>query len=71
MVTGNGNLRSYLHRFKIIETSMSPCSTTDRTIDHFLFECDLLNKERDNLILTLLKTDVWPIKPKRTNKETF
>ena len=40
---------------------MCPCGTTDQTIDHFLFQCELLNKERDNLISTVLKTDVWPI----------
>jgi len=61
MVTGHGNIRSYLLRFKIIETPMCPCSTTDQTIDHLLFECELLNKERDHLISTVLKTDVWPM----------
>jgi hypothetical protein len=61
MVTGHGNVRSHLHRLKIIETPLCPCSTTDQTIDHLLFECELLNKERDNLISTVLKTDVWPI----------
>jgi hypothetical protein len=29
--------------------------------DHLLMECELLNKERDRLILTLSKTGVWPI----------
>jgi hypothetical protein len=28
MVTGHGNIRSYLHRFKIIETPVCPCGTT-------------------------------------------
>ena len=37
------------------------CGTTDQTVDHLLFQCELLNKERDNLITTVLKTDVWPI----------
>ena len=60
MVTGHGNIRSYL-RFKIIETPICPCGTTDQTINHLLFECELLNKERDNLISTVLKRDVWPI----------
>jgi hypothetical protein len=50
MVTGHGNIRSYLHRFKIIDTPVCPCSTTDQTTDHLLFECELLNKERDKLI---------------------
>jgi hypothetical protein len=61
MVTGHSNVRSYLHRFKIIETPICPCSTTHQATDHLLFECELLNKERDNLISTVLKTDVWPI----------
>jgi len=45
IVTGHGNIRSYLHRFKIIETPICPCGTTEETIDHWLFECELLNKE--------------------------
>ena len=61
MVTGHGNIRSYLHRFKISETPICPCGTTDQTIDHLLFQCELLNKERNNLMSTELKTNVWPI----------
>ena len=49
MVTGHGNIRSYLHRFKITETPTCPSGTKDQTTDHLLFECELLNKERDNL----------------------
>jgi hypothetical protein len=61
MVTGHGNIRSYLRRFKIIDTPECPCSTSDQTTDHLLFECELLNKERDKSTSTILKTDVWPI----------
>jgi hypothetical protein len=35
MVTGHENMRSYLHRFKILETSTCPCGTEDQTVDHF------------------------------------
>jgi hypothetical protein len=49
MVTGHGNVRSYLHRFKISETPTCPCGTMDQTIDHLLFECQLLNKENRQL----------------------
>ena len=65
VVTWHGNIRSYPHRFKTTETPICPCDTTDQTIDHLLFECELLNKERDNLISTVLKTDVWPISNKK------
>jgi hypothetical protein len=71
MVTRHGNVRSYLHRFKIIETPICPCSTTDQTIDHLLFECELLNKERDKLIPTVLKTDVWPISKNKLIRKRF
>jgi hypothetical protein len=61
MVTGHGNIKSYLHRFKITETPLCPCGTKDQAIDHLLFECELLNQERDSLISTVSKTEVWPI----------
>jgi hypothetical protein len=50
MVTGHGNIRSYLHRIKILETPTCPCGTKDQTIHHLLYECELLNKERDSVI---------------------
>jgi hypothetical protein len=56
MVTGHGNIKSYLHRFKIIETPLYPCGTKDQTIDHLLFECELINQERDSLISAASKT---------------
>ena len=71
MVTGHGNVRSYLRRFKIIETQICPCGTTEQTIDHLLFECELINKERDSLISTILKTDVWPISKDKLIREHF
>jgi len=71
MVTGHGNIRSYLHRFKIIETPIRPCGTKDPKIDHFLFECELLYKERDILILTVSKTDAWPISENELIRKQF
>jgi hypothetical protein len=55
VVTGHGKIRSYQHRFKIIGTPICPCSTTAQTIEYLLFECELLNKERDNAISTVIK----------------
>jgi hypothetical protein len=66
MVTGHGNIRSYLHRFKILDTPTCSCGTKNQTVDHLLYEYELLNTERDSLISTVLQTDVWPI-----SKETL
>jgi hypothetical protein len=60
MVTGHGNINSYLHGFKISDTSSYPCETQDQTTDHLLYECDLLGQERNDLTTTIRKTDVWP-----------
>jgi hypothetical protein len=65
-ITGHGNIRSYLHRFKILDTPNCLCGTKDQTVDHLIYECELLNKERDSLITAVIQTDVWPI-----SKETL
>ena len=64
MVTEHGNIGSYLHRYKILDTPTCPCGTEDQTIDHLLHECEPLNKERNSLISIVVKTDVWPISKK-------
>jgi hypothetical protein len=61
IVTGHGNIRSYLHRFKIMDTPNCVCGSSDQTIDHILNEYALINQERDSLISAVVKTDVWPI----------
>ena len=71
VVTGNGNIRSYIHRFKIIEKPICPCGTKDQTIDYLLLECELLNRERDRLILTVSKTDIWPISKNELIRKHF
>ena len=71
MVTGHGNIRSYLHQFKITDTTTCPCGTKDQTIDHLLYECELLNKEKDSLKSSVLKTDIWPISKNRLIRKHF
>jgi hypothetical protein len=64
LVMGHRNIRSYLHCLKILETPTCPCGTKDQAIDHLLYECELLNKERDSLISTVLETYIWAISKK-------
>jgi len=56
MVTGHGKTNSYLHRFKLIKTPICPCGNSDQNIDHLISECKLLNKERNTLKQSILKT---------------
>jgi hypothetical protein len=61
MITGHGNIKSYLHRFKIIEAPNCPCGNENQTTEHILLECTLLNEDRESLIAAVAKTDNWPI----------
>jgi hypothetical protein len=48
MVTGLGNINSYLHKYKIIDSPMCSCKSGGQTIDHILFDCELVEqKETD------------------------
>jgi len=52
--------RSYLHRFKIIESLECPCVNGNQSVDHLLYQCSKLNIEK--LIAYISKEDNWPVK---------
>jgi hypothetical protein len=62
MVTVHGKTRSYLHRFKIIESPDCSCSNRHQTVGHLLYDCSELNNERGNLVAHIWNEDHWPIK---------
>jgi len=64
MTTAHGKTRSYLNRFKIIETPESPCANGSQTVDHLLYQCNKLMSEREVLIGYISKEDNWPVKNK-------
>jgi hypothetical protein len=71
IITGHGKIRSYLHRFQIMDTPTCACGSSDQTIDHMLYECALINQERDSLISTVVKTDVWHIDKKHLIRKHY
>jgi hypothetical protein len=60
MVTGHGNIKSCLHKYKIIDSPMCSCKSGDQTIDHILFYCELVEQERDRLKAAVLRSENWP-----------
>jgi hypothetical protein len=71
MVTGHGNINSYLYRFNIIEAPNCPCGNNDQTTDRLLLECVLLKDGRERLIAAVAKTDSWPINKATLIKKTL
>jgi len=61
IITGHGNIKSYPYKYKIIDNQMCPCKKGDQTVDHILFDCSLLEQERDKLKVMVTRTENWPL----------
>jgi len=61
IMTGHGNIRSYLHRLKIIGSPECPCKHDIQTVDRLIFQCNMLNNERETLKNSVLKVGNWPV----------
>jgi len=48
MVTGHGNIKSYLYKYKLIDSSMCPCKIGEQTTDRILYDCELVKQEEIN-----------------------
>jgi hypothetical protein len=57
MVTGHGNIKSYLLRFKIIDAPDCPRGKGNETTEHILLECEILQEDRERLIAAVAETD--------------
>jgi len=47
IMSGHGNIRSYLNRLKIMNSSECPCKKDVQTIDHLLFVCKVKVRKRN------------------------
>ena len=69
IMTGHGNIRSYLHQLKIIRSPECPCKHGTQTVDHLIFQCKRLKNGREHLKNSVLKVGNWPVsKSELTNK---
>ena len=49
LLTGHGRLNAYFHRFKIKTNSMCVYGEGDQTVDHVIYDCVKVKKEREVL----------------------
>jgi hypothetical protein len=57
IITGHGNIKTYLHKYKIIESPMSSCGEGEQTIDHIILDCELVERERHRPKPEVLRTE--------------
>jgi hypothetical protein len=61
IITVHGKLRSYLHRFGLIDNPLCPCEEEEQTTDHLIFQCDKLSNQRNEMIKQTKNTcGTWP-----------
>jgi hypothetical protein len=60
MLTGHGKTRVYLHRFKVRDNAHCVCQQGDQTIDHLLYDCNLLEAQRGILRKNVTRNGQWP-----------
>jgi len=61
MVTGHGSIKSYLYKYKIVDSPMCPCKIGQQTTDRILYDGDLVKQEGDKLKAEILRTENWPV----------
>ena len=48
-VSGHGKMKSYLHRFNIIDNAMCPCKEGTQSPNHLIYDCKILQRQRNTL----------------------
>jgi hypothetical protein len=61
MVTGHGNIKSYLFKYKIKDSLICSYKRGEQTIDHIIFDCELVEQGRDRLKAAVLRSENWPL----------
>ena len=61
IVTGHGNIKTYLYKYKIIESPVRSCKEGEQSVDHILYECKLLQHDRDRLKAVVIRSENWPV----------
>jgi hypothetical protein len=49
IVTGHGNINTYLHKFNIIKNPGCPCNKGNQTVNHKIYSCGPYKQERNSL----------------------
>jgi hypothetical protein len=61
IVTGHGNIKTYLHKYKILENPTCSCNKGEQTVDHIIYSCNLQEQERDRLKAVITRSEQWPV----------
>jgi hypothetical protein len=61
IVTAQGKTKAYLQGFNIAECPECPCDGGNQTVDHQIYDCNILQREREKPISKVSKQGNWPV----------
>jgi hypothetical protein len=59
IVTDHGNIKTYLHKFKIIQSPTCSCKQGEQSVEHILYDCKLHEHDRDRLKSAVIRSESW------------
>jgi len=62
MLTAHGKTKAFLHRFKIMQSPECTCKHGDQKTDRLIYDCEILDKEREKLIAYTSREEDWPVR---------
>ena len=71
LITGHGIIKTYLYKYKILDTTMCSCEGGDLTVDHILFNCKILENERNSLIAAVSRSENWLLSKNELSVEFY
>jgi ribonuclease HI len=61
IVTGHGNIKTYLFKYRIIERPRCSCEEGEQSVDHIIYDCKLLEQEKTRLKAVVTRSEKWPV----------
>jgi hypothetical protein len=61
IINGHGNIKTYLHKYKIIENSKCPCNKGEHTVDHKIYGYNFQEQERDRIKAVITRSEQWTV----------
>jgi hypothetical protein len=59
IVTGHGHIKTYLAKYRIIGSNVFLQRRRSNIVDHFIYDCKLLEQDRSSLKGVVIKTEKW------------
>ena len=69
IVSAHGNIKTYLFKYNIIESTMCACKKGEQSVDHRLLDCKLLEHDSDRLKAAVTRSQNWPVSKDKLSKK--